>query len=97
MINDKSELMEQWWSLSYASWLTLPRVFIQEMPKDWQDKFAELLKEYDAVFENQPNIGTRVQIIGESGKLIKTPEWLINYRRPNKDKINKCKKQNVKY
>ena len=77
-----------WFGLSHASFLTLPRVLIHEMPDEWQDKMADLLNEYYENFPNQPDIGTRVQIT-ENGKLIKTPEWLVNYRHPDKDMIKK--------
>lgn len=79
-----------WFGLSYASFLTLPRVLMHEMPDDWQMKMAQLLKEYDETFPNQPDIGTRVQAT-KDGKLIKMPEFLKNYRRPDKDEINKLR------
>ena len=34
-----------WFSLSYASWLVLPRVALQSMSEDWQDKFFTLVEE----------------------------------------------------
>ena len=40
-----------WFGLSYASWLTLPRVFMHAMPDDWQGRMAKLLKEYDEAFD----------------------------------------------
>ena len=42
-------------------------------------------------FPNQPDIGTRVQIT-KGGKVIKTPKWLINYRYPDKVKIDKLRR-----
>ena len=79
-----------WFGLSRASWLTLPRVLMHEMPDDWQEKMAQLLNEYDAVFQNQPDLGTRVQIT-HKGKLTATPSWLINYRHPEYEEIEKLK------
>jgi len=75
-----NERMHQWWSLTYAAWLTMPRVMIQEMPDDWQERMAILCEEWDAKWNNMPDMGTRVQITGPSGKLVKTPNWIINYR-----------------
>jgi hypothetical protein len=82
-----------WFGLSYASFLTLPRVLMQEMSLEWQEEMAKLLKEYDEEFPNKPEIGTRVQIT-RNNKLIKIPDWLINYRRPDKDMIDKLKGKN---
>lgn len=86
-----NEKLNVWFGLSYASFLTLPRVFMQEMPVEWQDKMADLLNEYDDVFVNQPDIGTRVQCTDNRGKLISTPEWMINYRHPNRESLKEFK------
>jgi hypothetical protein len=82
--------LQLWFGLSHASFLVLPRVLMEAMPIDWQDKMAGLLMEYDKAFPNQPDIGTRVQIT-QDGKLIRTPAWLINYRRPDKEAIDKLR------
>jgi hypothetical protein len=79
-----------WFGLSYASFLVLPRVLMQEMPKDWQERIAVLLNEYDDAFPNQPDIGTTVQAT-KSGRLTKMPPWLLNYRHPARDEIAKLK------
>lgn len=90
MFEGKDKLLT-WFSLSYASWLTLPRVLMEDMPDEWQSKMADLLNEYDERFPNQPELGTRVQITGDNGRLVKTPHELINYRRPDKNFINSLK------
>ncbi len=82
--------LQCWFNLSYASWLTLPRVLMEAMSLEWQDKMAMLLNEYNEAFPNQPKIGTRVQIT-RNGKLIPTPVWLINYRRPDREVINQLR------
>ena len=79
-----------WFGSSYASYLTLPRVLMHDMPDEWQGKMAALLEEYDETFPNKPNIGTRVQTT-QAGKLIKTPEWLINYRYPDRAAIDRLR------
>jgi hypothetical protein len=81
-----------WFGLSYASWLTLPRVLMHDMPDEWQAKMAALLNEYDAAhnFDALNGMGTRVQMV-KSGKLVKTPEWLINYRHPNRAMVAMCR------
>lgn len=73
--------LHEWFGLSYATFLTLPRAFMQEMPLEWRNKMAELLYEYNDVFCNQPDFSTRVQITSH-GKTIKTPSWIVDYRHP---------------
>ena len=79
-----------WFNLSYASWLTIPRVLMHEMPDEWQRDMAKLLNDYDAAYPNQPDWGTRVQLT-RSSKLIKTPSWVINYRHPEYNEIKKLR------
>lgn len=83
--------LQSWFNLSYASWLTLPRVLMEAMPDDWQARMAELLNEYGETFPNQPDIGTRVQVIDPKGRLISTPQWLINYRHPDQSRITEMR------
>jgi hypothetical protein len=87
----ESSDLQLWFGLSYASFAVLPRVLMEAMPFEWQDKMAALLMEYDEAFPNQPDISTRVQVT-QNGKLIKTPSWLINYRRPDKEAIARVAK-----
>ena len=76
-----------YFGLSRASWLTMPRVMMHDMSDEWQSKMADLLNEWDNTWINQPCIGTRVQITDSSGKLIKTPNYIMNYRHPDKETI----------
>ena len=84
---DQREDLGCWFGLSYASWLTMPRVMMEAMPKEWQQRMARLLNEYEDAFPNQPDIGTRVQIT-KHGKLVKALPHLLNYRHPDKAKID---------
>jgi len=86
----ESEGLQQWFGLERASFLTLPRVLMEAMSVEWQDRMAALLNEYDAAFPNQPDLGTRVQITAQ-GKLIPMPGWLKNYRRPEYAVIEELK------
>lgn len=72
-----------WFGLSYATFLTMPRVLMEAMPQEWQVKMARLLFEYDEAFPNQPDIGTTVRITRDK-KMIPTPAWLLNYRHPDR-------------
>lgn len=99
--SDKSEKLWGWFGLSYASWLTLPRVLMHAMPKEWQDKMADLLYEIEEVFPNLPesertDSGTRVLCIDKNGRYEKTPDWIKNYRHPDYEKINSFRKKDSK-
>lgn len=83
--NNEDDDISLWFSLSRASWAVLPRVAMEAMPKDWQNKMCKLLFELDDAFPNFPtdfkyvvNLRSR-----ETGKYIKMPEWMGNYRHPN--------------
>lgn len=86
-----------WFGLSYASWLTLPRVLMEAMPDDWQGRMAALLREYDEAFPNQPDLGTTVRATNAVGKLVLMPAWLLDYRWPDHDAVDVCRvKENIK-
>lgn len=87
----QSETLARWWGLSYASWLTMPRVLMQAMPAEWQERAGVLLAEYNAAFPNMPNYGTTVRATEPGGKLVAMPQWLNNYRYPNRAEIDKCR------
>jgi hypothetical protein len=87
---DYRKSLSCWFGLTYASWLTMPRVLMEAMPEDWQERMAVLLNEYDDAYPNKPDIGTRVQIVAD-GKLIKCPPWLLNYRHPDRSEISKMR------
>lgn len=78
----------QWFGLSYAAWLTLPRVLMHEMPDDWQGKMADLLVQFDAAypFIEQPGYDTQVTLKRER-RFVSIPSWLTNYRHPDCDEI----------
>ena len=79
-----------WFSLSYASFLTLPRSMMHEMPEEWQWKMAALLEEWDNTWDSQalpePSVTAK-----KDDKFTKWPDWLLNYRRPNREEINKLR------
>lgn len=78
--------LQCYFGLSYASWLTIPRVLMQAMPPDWQKRMAVLLHEYDDAIQNPPNFSTSVNV-SQDGKRVKTPAWLNNYRHPDREMI----------
>lgn len=80
-----------WFGLSYASFLVLPRSFMNEMPDEWQGKMAELLEEYDRTFGCVDEIDSVFVNARKWNRITKIPEWITNYRRPNREKINSVK------
>ena len=87
---DQRKDLACWFGLSYASFLVLPRVLMQDMPTEWQERMAVLLTEYDDAFPNQPDIGTSVRAT-HNGRLTKMPSWLLNYRHPARAEIAKLR------
>nr|WP_237723310.1 hypothetical protein [Yokenella regensburgei] len=67
----------------------MPRVAMQLMPEEWQEKMAELLNQYDETIDTAAFgvKGCRVQAISSEGKLVKMPEELLNYRHPRPEDI----------
>ena len=80
-----------WFGLDRASFLVLPRVLMHEMPDKWQGQMAKLLEEWNETFPNQPAIGTRVQCTTLAGKLRSWPDWVLNYRRPDRAAISELR------
>lgn len=80
-----------WFGLSYASWLTLPRIMMHEMPDEWQNKMAELLDEWDETWDSSnmplPSVSAKL-----NNKFTKWPSWLLNYRHPDTTEINKLRR-----
>jgi hypothetical protein len=82
------EALWLWFGLSYASWLTLPRVLMHEMPDEWQKRMAELLREWDETWDikKMPQLEMAVTM-KHGGRFVKAPEWLTNYRHPDRDEL----------
>ena len=92
MRNDK---LQTWFGLSYASFINLPRVLIQEMPDEWQSKLADLLDEYDETFdtssiESEGKIinGTKILPVDDRIRFMKWPYEMLNYRHPDRNFID---------
>jgi hypothetical protein len=83
-----------WFGLSRAAWLTLPRAMMHEMPDAWQADMARLLAEWDATWTGESAAvvaTTRVQRVGERGRIGKWPDWVIDYRHPWRDTLAAAK------
>lgn len=53
-----SDKIHEWFELSYAQYLTVPRSVLQSMPDKWQSKFVSLLEELDETIDWRPVDGT---------------------------------------
>ena len=43
--------IHNWFQLTYSSYLILPRLILQAMPEEWQQKLVDLLEEVQEVIE----------------------------------------------
>lgn len=68
--------------LSYASWLTIPRILMHDMPDEWQAQMAKLIGEFMAAYDwCDFDIAVTAK---RDGKFAPLPEWASreNYRHP---------------
>lgn len=91
-IREGYELLWGWFGLSYASFITIPRVLAHEMPDKWQRQMAKLLEEYDETWNGEelpsPYVSAR-----QDNKFTSWPDWLLNYRHPDRDAIETIKRK----
>ncbi|HHN8377407.1 TPA: hypothetical protein ACRRXV_002335 [Morganella morganii] len=81
-----------WFGLSYASFLVLPRVLMHEMPTEWQTKMAALLHEYDETFDTSSVChSVIVSAKDKNNRFMKMPKYIRNYRHPERDEIAKLR------
>jgi hypothetical protein len=76
-----------WFGLSYATFLTLPRVLMHEMPDEWQGRMAKLLEEFTEEFPN--TLAGQTQVRRTKGAW---PAWLLNYRHPDRSAIEQARR-----
>jgi hypothetical protein len=86
-------LIHDWFGLGRCTFAVLPRVLMEAMPDDWQEKMVHLLDEYEETFDTS-KLGiasTTVRATDSKGKLMSMPEELLRYRHPDKEFINRVK------
>lgn len=85
-----SSPIHAWFGLSYAQFLTLPRVVMEAMPVEWQERMAALLSEMDAAFDWRPDRGHFwVQLRRRDGRFVPLPEALCDYRRGSAEHLRR--------
>ncbi len=77
---DGHEPIHEWFELSYAQYLTIPRSVLQSMPAAWQARFVACLEELDATIDWRPPSGRYwVQLKNNEGRYQVDP--LMDYER----------------
>lgn len=54
MVIQQDGAIHEWFELSYAQYLTIPRTVLQSMSLEWQEKFVSLLNEIGDTFDWMP-------------------------------------------
>jgi hypothetical protein len=80
-----------WFGLSRASWLTMPRIMMHEMPDEWQEKMADLCNEWDQTWDSSEMPSPMVSAKADNGKFTRWPSWVLNYRHPNINEADKLR------
>lgn len=74
--------LNEYFGLSYAQFITIPRLVVQSMPLEWQNKMKALLEEMDNTFDWRPKEGRYwVKLKNEKGQYCHAP--LNDYRHGN--------------
>lgn len=82
--------IHEWFELSYAQFLTLPRLVMESMPLEWQRQMVALLQEVDETFDWRPQEGRYWVFLRDArGRLAEAPLW--NYRRGSAEHLRKNK------
>jgi len=86
----------RWFGLGRASWLTMPRVMMHAMPDDWQNRMAALLEEWGETWDTDGLPGTKVSAVNlRTNRFIKWPNWVLNYRHPDRAMLQNITKRKV--
>lgn len=75
--NDRSGPIHAWFGLTYAAYLVLPRLALQIMPREWQQRLVDLLNEAEAAGIETPD-NYEVRLRGGNGRFVDDP--LADYR-----------------
>ncbi len=70
-----------WFELSYAQFLTVPRLVMESMPIEWRRKMVQLIQEMDDTFDWRPEGQYWVRLRDKQGRFCEAP--LADYRHGN--------------
>lgn len=84
--------VHEWFELTYANYLVLPRSLLQEMPLEWQERFVRCLRQMRERFDDSQVHGGDyvVQVRGVDGRFIYDP--LSAYRHPDQQAIERARR-----
>jgi hypothetical protein len=95
--NDVINLLEpisDWFELTYAQYLTIPRSIMESMSVEWQDKMVALLNELDDTFDWRPKEGRYwVQLKDRNGRYVRDP--LQEYRHPDYSYVDSIREREL--
>ena len=84
------EKIHEWFELSYANYLVLPRSILQSAPDKWQIKFVKLLNELEDMGFNCPEEGKTYAVFIRNDKTGKfTKDFYQDYERGRRKIIPK--------
>lgn len=75
MSDEAEEAVHEWFGLTYASFMVLPRVALQSMPPEWQRRFIAMVSEIEQTLELPEEIPSayRVTRIDAKGRYLPNP------------------------
>jgi hypothetical protein len=83
--------VHDWFELTYAQYLTIPRSILEAMPVEWQQRMVACLEELDETFDWRPQEGRYwVELRGENERYKRDP--LREYRRPDFEYIESLRR-----
>lgn len=89
------ERLSCWFSLSYAAWLTMPRVLMEAMPDDRQKRMAVALEEFSEQFPDWSGGMSLYITAKKDGQFTSLPFELCNYRHPDPATIGAMRKKDA--
>lgn len=80
-MKDNMEAIHEYFELTYANYLVLPRTVLQSMPDKWQEQFVNLLRQIPELLSSdwEPEGGYRVLALNSDKKFCK--DSYSNYER----------------
>lgn len=83
----ENDHIHQWFELSYAQYLTVPRSVMQSMPAAWQRKMVMLLEEMEETIDWRPKEGCYwVKLKDGKGRYVADP--LQDYQRGRRNVLD---------